>query len=150
VQTSTHSLKHKDGTKWSVGFLISNRLISLSLLSATIETFPKSTEWQLRSCNKRPETPSDLFNFKISCYFAVFLMFFLVPKHRENFKYLMQFIMLMQDYKLVFKGKSEGDDAFFFLFYSQLSYRDRSRFWSISMYVCIAFRTFGYHSYCLI
>ena len=26
----------------------------------------------------------------------------------------MQLIMLMQDYKLVFKGKSEGDDAFFF------------------------------------
>ena len=54
----------------------------------------------------------------------------------------------MQHYKLVFKGKSEGDDAFFFRFYLQFSHRDRWR--SLSMYVYIAFRTFGYYSYCLI
>ena len=63
----------------------------------------------------------------------------------------MQFTPLMQHYKLVFKGKSEGDDAFFFFrFYLQFSHRDRRRFWSLSMYVYITFRTFGYYSYCLI
>ena len=56
----------------------------------------------------------------------------------------------MQHYKLVFKGKSEGDDAFFFRFYLQFSHRDRWRFWSLGMYVYITFRTFGYYSYCLI
>lgn len=30
----------------------------------------------------------------------------------------MQFTHLMQYYKLVFKGKSEGDDAFFFFFFA--------------------------------
>ena len=45
-----------------------------------------------------------------------FLLFFLLPKHRENFKYLDAIHYLMQYYKLVFKDKSEGDDAFFFAF----------------------------------
>ena len=40
--------------------------------------------------------------------------FFLLPKHRENFKYLDAIHYLMQYCKLVFKDKSKGDDAFFF------------------------------------
>ena len=149
MQTSTHSLKHKDGTKWSLGFFISTRLISLSLLSATIETFSKG-HWmtaQILQCKTRNTEQPFYLSIKISCYLAVF---FLSRKHRENFKYLDAIHYLIQYYKLVFKGKSEGDDTFFFCFYLQFSYRDRSRFWSISMYICIAFRTFGYHSYRLI
>ena len=82
-------------------------------------------------------------SIKISRYFAVF---FWVTKASRKF----QIPWCNSLFKLVFKGKSEGDDAFFFRFYLQFSYRDRSRFWSFSMYICIAFRTFGYHSYCLI
>ena len=139
MQTSTHSLKHKDGAKWSVGFFISTRLISLSLFSATIETFSKG-HWmtaQILQQKTRNTEQSFYLSIKISSYL-------------ENFKYLDAIHYLMQYYKLVFKDKSEGDDAFFFCFYLQFSYRDRSRFWSISIYICIAFRTFGYHSYCLI
>ena len=115
-----------------------------------LRLFPKGTEWQLRSCNKRPETPSNLFFFQLRSRVTLQFCFFFYESIEKISNTLMQFIILMQYYKLVFKGKSEGDDAFFFRFYLQFSYRDRSRFWSFSMYICIAFRTFGYHSYCLI
>ena len=130
-------------------------MISLSLLSATIETFSKGhwmTAQILKQKTRNNEQPFYL-SIKIWCYFIVFYVFFCCcyQSIEKISNTLMQFSILMQYYKLVFKGKSEGDDAFFFFrFYLQFSYRDRSRFWSFSMYICIAFRTFGYHSYCLI
>ena len=61
----------------------------------------------------------------------------------------MQFTPLVQHYKLVFKGKSEGDDAFFFAFIYNFHIAIAEGF-GLSMYVYITFRTFGYYSYCLI
>ena len=117
MQTSTHSLKHKDGAKWSVGFFISTRLISLSLFSATIETFSKGhwmTAQILQTKDQKHRAIFLSFNQDL-VLLCSFLLFFLLPKHRENFKYLDAIHYLMQYYKLVFKVKSEGDDAFFFL-----------------------------------
>ena len=117
MQTSTHSLKHKDGAKWSVGFFISTRLISLSLLSATIETsFQRALNDSSDLATKDQKHRAIFLSFNQDLVLLCsFLLFFLLPKHGENFKYLDAIHYLMQYYKLVFKDKSEGDDAFFFL-----------------------------------
>ena len=68
---------------------------------------------QILQCKTRNTEQPFYLSIKISCYLAVF---FLSRKHRENFKYLDAIHYLIQYYKLVFKGKSEGDDTFFFAF----------------------------------
>ena len=62
----------------------------------------------------------------------------------------MQFIHLMQHYKLVSKGKSEGDDAFFFAFIYNVHVASAQGF---GLSACISAshsESFGYYSYCLI
>ena len=62
----------------------------------------------------------------------------------------MQFIYLMQHYKLVSKGKSEGDDAFFFRFYLQFHVAIAQGFGLLACISASHSESFGYYSYCLI
>ena len=69
----------------------------------------------LKQKTRNNEQPFYL-SIKIWCYFIVFYVFFCCcyQSIEKISNTLMQFSILMQYYKLVFKGKSEGDDAFFF------------------------------------